>query len=90
MGKEQDIRLAYKRLFLTETGAVRPEAQIILDDLYHFAFFFRAYTRPEVMHEPMTLAHIEGNRETVKHILSRCGVTKNETARKTLDILKGD
>lgn len=88
MKKETEISGAYKRLFLNEQGGVKPDAQTILDDLYFATYFFRPSLH--AVTEPMSLAALEGSREIVKRILSRCGCIKTETVRKTVDMLKGD
>lgn len=72
---------AYRRLFLDEHGQLKLEAEIVLDDLYQFARFFK-----NVPAEPQALAVVEGSRGTVRHILKRLKLTDQETKRQ----IKGD
>lgn len=67
---------AYRRLFLDEHGQLRPDAEIVLDDLFQFARFFKS-----VPADPQALAVVEGSRETVRHILKRIKVTEPESKR---------
>lgn len=67
---------SYRKLFLTETGALRPEAQEVLADLYKFAFMFK-----NVSPDPQGLALIEGRRQTINHMLKRLKTTESELRR---------
>lgn len=70
---------AYRAIFLDEHGQLKADAEIVLDDLYQFARFFKS-----VPLEPQALAAVEGSRQVVRHILKRLKV--NDTKRQT----KGD
>ena len=59
-------RSAYRRLFMTKTGALKPEAEIFLNDLFEFSRFFK-----DVPADPQALAVVEGGRQVVRHILKR-------------------
>lgn len=72
---------AYRRLFLDEHGQLRADAEIVLDDLYQFARFFKGAPP-----DPQALAVVEGSRQVVRHILKRLKVTDQEAKRQ----IKGD
>ena len=76
---------AYKKMFLDGEGRLKPEARLVLDDLYDFSRLMK-----NVAPEPLTLALVEGSRSTVRHILSRAGTTAEEMARKTKEQISGD
>lgn len=67
---------AYRKLFLDETGRLKPEAETVLDDLHDFARFFK-----DAPPEPSALALTEGGRRVVRHILKNLGAASGETAR---------
>ena len=67
---------AYKRLFLTPEGQLRPDAEIVLTDLYEFTRFYK--TGPA---DPQALAVLEGGRQVVRHILKQTRATNQELSR---------
>lgn len=67
---------AYRRLFLTEGGRLKPEAEVVLSDLYDFTRFFRGGPA-----EPQALAVLEGGRQVVRHILKSARATDQELNR---------
>lgn len=67
---------AYRKLFLTESGRLKSEAETVLDDLYDFARFYK-----NVPADPQALAVVEGGRQVVRHILGRVGTTDQELKR---------
>lgn len=71
-------KAAYKRLFLAEGGGgkLKPEAEIVLRDLYEFTRFFKSGPV-----EPQALAVLEGGRQVVRHILKSARATDQELAR---------
>lgn len=72
---------AYRRLFLDGNGQLTADAEIVLDDLFQFARFFK-----NVPAEPQALAVVEGSRQVVRHILKRIRITEQESKRQ----LKGE
>ncbi len=69
---------AYRKLFLTENGALKPEAETVLNDLYDFTRFFKS-----VPPEPQSLALVEGGRQVVRHILKCAKMIEQEQKRQT-------
>lgn len=67
---------AYRRLFLAEGGKLKPEAEIVLNDLYDFTRFFKSGSI-----DPQALAVLEGGRQVVRHILKSARATNQELAR---------
>lgn len=67
---------AYRRLLLDEAGALKPEAETVLNDLVDFARFFKS-----VPPDPQALAVVEGSRQVVRHILKRAGLVERELKR---------
>ena len=67
---------AYRRLFLAEGGRLKPEAEVILNDLYDFTRFFKSGPV-----EPQALAVLEGGRQVVRHILKSARATDQELKR---------
>ncbi len=67
---------AYRKLFLTESGALKPEAETVLADLYDFARFFK-----NVPVDAQSLAVAEGGRQVVRHILGCARATDLELKR---------
>lgn len=67
---------AYRRLFLTERGQLKPEAETVLEDLYDFVRFYK-----NVPADPQALAVVEGGRQVVRHIIGRVGATDLELKR---------
>lgn len=67
---------AYRRLFLSETGRLKPEAETVLDDLYDFARFYK-----NAPLDAQSLAVVEGGRQVVRHIVKFIGCTEQEIKR---------
>lgn len=76
---------AYKKLFLTEEGALSPEAKIVFNDLYRFTRFHK-----DAPAEPQALALTEGSRSTVRHMLKRTGQTGAELERNLRETITGE
>ena len=74
-GKSRKIA-AYKKLFLTCTGQLKPEAETVLNDLFDFTRFFK-----NVPADPQSLAVVEGGRQVVRHILKSTRTTEQELKR---------
>lgn len=73
--KRRRVLAAYRSLFLNG-GRLKPEAELVLNDLAQFARLFK-----KVPADPLALAVVEGGRGTLRHILERLKMKDEELAR---------
>ena|GEM_PF-2223142 len=77
---------AYRRLFLTEAGGLKPDARVVLEDLLEVTFFFKPPPLAGSLPPQFALALVEGGRNALRHILKKCGAGSQMLQR----LLTGD